>query len=91
MKIDKIWLCESVGKIKRIGNQGEAKINEMSIHTISDLQRYAQFYGLTKITTKGFGQIYEHGLEALPGKPNPSIKDNRKLKIPISQDMEIYG
>ena len=38
MKTDKIWLCESVGKIKVIGNKGEAKINETNIHTISDLQ-----------------------------------------------------
>ena len=40
MKTDKIWLCESVGKPKRIGKQREAKMNEMNIHTISDLQRY---------------------------------------------------
>ena len=27
IKTDKIWICESVGKIKGIGNQGEAKIH----------------------------------------------------------------
>ena len=40
MKTDKIWICESVGKLKGIGKQGEAKINETSIHIIDDLQRY---------------------------------------------------
>ena len=40
MKTDKIWLCESVGKLKGIGKQVEAKMNEMSIHTIADLQRH---------------------------------------------------
>ena len=40
IKTDKIWLCESVGKLKGIGKQGEVKMNEMKIHTIDDLQRY---------------------------------------------------
>ena len=40
MKIDKIWLCESVGKLKGIGKHEETKMNEMNIHTIADLQRY---------------------------------------------------
>ena len=40
MKADKIWFCESVGKLKGKGKQGEAKMHEMNIHTISDLQRY---------------------------------------------------
>ena len=34
-----IWLCESVVKLKGIGNQGESKMNEMNIRTIADLQR----------------------------------------------------
>ena len=42
MKTEKIWLCESVGKLKGIGKQGEAKMNEMNIHTIADLQRYVK-------------------------------------------------
>ena len=82
MKTDKIWPCESVGKLKGIGNQGEAKIDEMKIHTISYLQRYVQSYGLPKLPIQGFGRIYEHGLEALPGKPTPYIKDHRKAKNP---------
>ena len=36
-KTDKIWLCESVGKLKGVGQQEKAKINEFSIHTIADL------------------------------------------------------
>ena len=82
IKTDKIWLCESVGKIKGIGKQGEVKINEIKINTIADLQRYVQSYGLTKLPIRGLGQIYEHGLVALPGKPTPSIKDHRKAKNP---------
>ena len=80
MKTDKIWLCESVGKLKRIGKQGEAKMNEMKIHTIAGLQRYVRSYGLPKLPIQGFGKIYEHGLEALPGKPASIIKYHRKAK-----------
>ena len=36
-EIDKIWICESAGKLKGIVNQGEAKVNEMNIHTIAAL------------------------------------------------------
>ena len=86
-KTDKIWLFESVGKLKVIGKQGEVKMNEINIHTIADLQRYVWSYGLPKLPIRGLGQIYEHGLVALPGKPTPSIRDHRKAKIPISWDM----
>ena len=40
IKTDKIWLCESVGKLKGIEKQREVKMNEINIHTIADLQRY---------------------------------------------------
>ena len=80
IKTDKIWLCESVGKRKGIGKQGEVKTNEINIHTIADLQSYARLYGLPKLPIRGLVQIYEHGLVALPGKPTPSIKDHRKEK-----------
>ena len=40
IKTDKIWLCESIGKLKGIGNQGEVKMNEINVHTITDFQRY---------------------------------------------------
>ena len=39
IKTDKIWLCESVGKLKGIGKQGEVKMNEINIHTITNFQR----------------------------------------------------
>ena len=80
IKSDKIWICESVGKLKVIGNQGEVKINEINIHTVADLQRYVQSYGLPKLLICGLCQIYEHGMVALPRKPTPSIKDHRKEK-----------
>ena len=68
------------GKLKGIGNQGEVKMNEMNIHTIADLQRYFQSYGVPKSPIRGLYQIYEHGLEALTKKPTPFIKYNRKLE-----------
>ena len=40
IKTDKIWLCESIGKLKVIGNQGEVKMNEINVHTIANFQRY---------------------------------------------------
>ena len=80
IKTDKIWLCESVGKLKRIGKQGEVEMNEINIHTIAYLQRYVRSYGLPKLPVRGLGLIYEHGLVALPGKPMPFIKAHRKAK-----------
>ena len=56
-------------------------MNEINIHTIADLQRYVQYYGLPKLPIRVLVQIYEHGLVALPRKPTPSIKDHRKSKI----------
>ena len=40
MKTEKMLLCESVGELKVIVNQGEVKMKDMNIHTIDDLQRY---------------------------------------------------
>ena len=40
IKNDKICICEYVGKLKGIGNQGEVKMNEINIHTIANLQSY---------------------------------------------------
>ena len=40
-KNDKIWLCGSVGKLKGIGKQGEVKMNEINVHSIANIQRYA--------------------------------------------------
>ena len=48
-KTDKIWIYGYVGKLKGTGKQGEEKMNDMNIHTISDLQRYVQAHGLPKL------------------------------------------
>ena len=40
IKTHKIWICESVGKLKGIGKQGEVKMNEINVHTITDFQKY---------------------------------------------------
>ena len=53
-----IWLCESVGKLKVIGKQGEVKMNEINVHTIADFHRYVQSYGLPNLSICGLGQIY---------------------------------
>ena len=82
IKTDKIWLCESVGKLKGIGKQGEVKMHEIKVHTISDFQWYVQSYGLPKLSISGLGQIYEHALVALPRKPSPSVKGHRKARNP---------
>ena len=80
IKTDKIWIFESVGKLKGIGKQREVKIHEINNHTIADFQRYVQSYGLPKLSIHGLGQIYEHALVALPRKPTPSVKDHRKAR-----------
>ena len=36
IKTEKIWLCESVGKLNEIGQQGEVKMHEINVHTIAD-------------------------------------------------------
>ena len=82
IKTDKIWLCESVVKLKGIGKQGEVKMHEINVHTIADLQRCVQSHGLPKLSIREFGQIYERALVALPGKPMPSVKDHRKVRNP---------
>ena len=82
IKTEKIWLCESVGKLKGIGKQGEVKMNDINVHTIANFQRYVRSYGFTKLPIRGLGQIYEHALVALPRKPTPSTKDHRKAINP---------
>ena len=91
IKTEKTWLCESVGKLKGIGNQGEVKMNEINVHTITNFQRYVRSYGLPKLSIRGLGQIYDHALVALPRKPTPSAKDTGKREIPITRDMKRDG
>ena len=40
IETDKIWLCESVGKLKGIGKHGEVKMNDINVHTIANFQKY---------------------------------------------------
>ena len=80
IKTDKIWICESVGKLKGIGKQGEVKTNEINIHTIADLQRYVWSYGLPNLPIRGSGWIYEHGMEALPRNRRLPSKTTEKRK-----------
>ena len=82
IKTDKIWLCESVDKLNGMGKQGELKMNDINVYTITDFQRYVRSYGLPNLSIRGLGQIYNHALEALPGKPTPSVKDHRKARNP---------
>ena len=87
-KTDKIWICEYVGKLKGIGKQEEVKMNEINVHTIAYFQRYVQSYGLPKLSIRGLGQIYDHALVDLPGKPTTSVKDHRKA---INPSYSRYG
>ena len=50
MKTYKIWICESVDKLKGIEKQGEAKVNEMNIHTIANLQSYVSIIWVSQAT-----------------------------------------
>ena len=80
IKTDKIWICESVGKLKGIGKQEEVRMHEINVQTIADFQMYVQSYGLPKLSIRGLCQIYDHALVALTRKPMPSIKDQRKAR-----------
>ena len=75
---DKVWLCESVGKLKEVGQLSIEKMNELIIHTIDDLQLHVCHLG--KVPIRGFNQIYAMDLQALPGNPPSSFKDHRKAK-----------
>ena len=79
---DKVWLCEYVIKLKGVVQKSKEKINELSIHTISYLQLHVRRHGTPKVPIRGFGQIYDITLQALPGKHSPSFKDHRKAKTP---------
>ena len=49
---DKVWLCESVVKLKGVGQLATAKMNELRIHTIADLQLHVRHCG--KVPIRGF-------------------------------------
>ena len=72
-KTDKVWLCESVGKLKGVGHKKKTKMKELSIHKIADLQLHVQHHGIPKVHIRGFGQIYDIALQALLGNPPSSL------------------
>ena len=84
--IDKVWLCESLGKLKGVGQLVIAKMDQLRIHTIADIQLHVRHHG--KVPIRGFGRIYAISLQDLPGNPPSSFKDHRKAKNPY---LSIYG
>ena len=46
---DKIWICESVFKLKGVGHLAIAKMNELRIQTIADLQHHVRHCGKVPI------------------------------------------
>ena len=61
-------------------------MNELSIHTIADLQLHVRHHGIPKVPIRGFGRIYDIALKPLPdllvgvtpetGGPNFDSSDN---------------
>ena len=87
-----VWHCEYIGKLKGVGHQEKSKINELSIHTIADLQLHVHHHDIPKVPIRGFGLIYEMYLQDLPGNPPPPYsRTTGKRKICIFQGMESYG
>ena len=91
IKPEKVWLYESIDKLKRVGNQGKVKMNEIKIHTIADLQRHVQSYGLPKLPIFCLGRIYEHIPVALPLETNNfhqrPLESKKSLFLEIWRDM----
>ena len=77
-----MWLCESVGKLKGVGQQAKAKINELRIHTIAYLQLRIHHHGTPKVHIRGFVRVCDITIQAPSGKPHPYFKDHRKAKNP---------
>ena len=48
-KTDRVWLYAYVGKLKGVGQQEKAKMNELSINTIADLQPHINHHGIPKV------------------------------------------
>ena len=79
-KYYKLWLCEYIGKLKGVGHQAKAKMNELRIHTFAHLQLHFRHHSILKVPIQGFGRSYDIALQYLLGKPPPSFKDHRKSK-----------
>ena len=46
---DKLWLCESVDKLKGLGQLAKAKMNKFSINTTADIQLHVHHHGIPKV------------------------------------------
>ena len=77
-KTDKVWLFESIAKLKGVGQLAISKINELIIHTVADLQLHVRHHG--KVPIRGLDRIYTTALQALQGNCPSSFKDHRKAK-----------
>ena len=55
-------------------------MNDLSIHTIADIQLRVHHHVIPKVHIKGFGRIYELDLQVLSGNPHSFFKDHRKSK-----------
>ena len=82
-KIDKISLCESKGKLKRVRQQAKSKMNEFSIHKIADLHLHVHHHGIPKVPIRGFHQIYDIALQDLSRNPLLLSRTTGKRKICI--------
>ena len=47
----------------------KAKMNELSIHKIADLQIHVHHHGIPKVPIQGFGPIYDIDIQDLPVNP----------------------
>ena len=65
-KIDKVWICESVGNLKGVGKLAKEKMNELSIHTIAYLQLHVSNHVIPNVPIRGFSRIYDIALQDLP-------------------------
>ena len=86
---DRVWLRESVGNLKGVGQLAIAKMNELSIHRIADLHLHVHHRG--KVPILGFDRIYAMDLQALWETLLLLSSTTGKRKIRIFQDMDRYG
>ena len=90
-KTDKVWLCESVGKIKGVGQPEKTKTNKLIIHTITDLQLHVNHHGTPKVHIRGFEIFMIWLFKLYRGTPLIIPRTTGKQKTRIFQDIERYG
>ena len=54
---------------------------------LKEFESLLHHHGITKVPIRGFSQIYDMALQALPGNPPSYFKDHREAKIRIFKDM----